>query len=412
MLNFQTRLIYFYSFLVSYEYVYTIFGFDSVLKPYRIIAILIIIVMAFQAIKTRVLIFDIFDKLFLFLFILGFILALNTSGFYNVSAGTAGFFITTDSGMESTINIVVLTFLTFSVGVAIKNCNLNIDNIKTIIKFYMYGVFGNVVFILYQSLGAFGYRLNGFYKGPSILGSAIGFLFLYLIYRAFSDSVKKTEQVLIFIVLPFLLYAVVLTGSRTSIVMMVLGLSFYVIFHINFKVIFFSIATIVAGLILSVNAPQNLLHRFTLEGTSSGAGRVDSWNAAYLIFEERPLLGIGMGQFYNVSIEYVLKLEHVLNSTVLDYNLAIHNVYISLIIEYGLLGSLVYMSIQYLLFRNTIRSSRILKNKELSSFFIIILIMIGVQGMFQEFFTYPTYFLLLSLIVLHNRLVKESVKVF
>lgn len=118
----KKRCVYLYSFLICFEYSYVeFFGFDSEYKPYRIIGIIIILLSLFD--KKKI---DFYDKSFFSLFILGFVSASVT-------------FITDGVTLEWTFNALTLISFSFFVSLAVKNTELNYNELERIVFFLWRG---------------------------------------------------------------------------------------------------------------------------------------------------------------------------------------------------------------------------------------------------------------------------------
>ena len=81
----------------------------------------------------------------------------------------------------------------------------------------------------------------------------------------------------------------------------------------------------------------------TIEG---GSGRSDIWTIGWRMVEDRPILGVGAGNFPVASIHYLLEPGAVLRDEfIVDDPKVAHNVYLQVTAELGVVGGLMFVSI-------------------------------------------------------------------
>lgn len=138
--------------------------------------------------------------------------------------------------------------------------------------------------------------------------------------------------------IPLSIFAILLTGSRTSLIAaMPFGLFLVVTRQIkpNTKLLVVSILFI-SLLALLPFIPSNILSRLSTLGSSIEAGdiggRVELWESAILEFSQHPFLGIGSG---------------VLDSAI---GSAAHNTFISVLAETGIIGFVLFLLILAIVF--------------------------------------------------------------
>lgn len=103
-----------------------------------------------------------------------------------------------------------------------------------------------------------------------------------------------------------------------------------------------SLATVAVGIFYFVLiAPPKALSRITHFG--SGSGRTDLWHVALRMFENHPVVGVGVGNFQTLEPSYALS-NFNLNSV--DYVASnvqpVHNTYLHFLVELGVFGFLLY----------------------------------------------------------------------
>jgi O-antigen ligase len=99
----------------------------------------------------------------------------------------------------------------------------------------------------------------------------------------------------------------------------------------------------IAAAVVFFAANPGALHR--IEHSNHGSGRYDIWTIAWRIVRAHPLFGVGMAQFPQVSLHYVLLpglLEYV---PLIEKGIVVHNVYLQLWVETGIVGLLLFLSL-------------------------------------------------------------------
>lgn len=145
--------------------------------------------------------------------------------------------------------------------------------------------------------------------------------------------------------LPVAMLAVLATGSRTGlVVMLVAALSLLpLLLKANLLIRLLSIAVVVSGLLWALSVlPDKTLERLlsTRSELSSGtlSERSITWEKAWLEFQQQPLFGQGLGSF-----------RQLMNKHHVEYTA--HNSYISIAVEQGVIGLLFYLAMILTVFR-------------------------------------------------------------
>jgi O-antigen ligase len=138
--------------------------------------------------------------------------------------------------------------------------------------------------------------------------------------------------------LPLAIYAVILTGSRTSL-FAVAPVAIYILLSSQIRPAtkILAVTALAACLtVLSFYVPQAVLERLGTVGRSVRSadlgGRGDLWNKTLDVFEERPLLGSGTG-----TVPAII-------------GGAAHNTFLSILAETGIVGALLFMTILAIVF--------------------------------------------------------------
>lgn len=139
--------------------------------------------------------------------------------------------------------------------------------------------------------------------------------------------------------LPLAMTAVLITGSRTGLVVMLVGMSGLIVLLLkaNIMMRLVSIAVVAATLVwVADTIPDKTLERLMSTGSELSSGTVSErsiiWKKAWYELGEKPLTGQGLGSF-----------RHTMNKHNVEYTA--HNSYISIAIEQGIIGLLFYLAV-------------------------------------------------------------------
>lgn len=89
---------------------------------------------------------------------------------------------------------------------------------------------------------------------------------------------------------------------------------------------------------LGTTAPEQTRERLTHD-TSSGSGRVDLWTVGLRMVEDKPITGVGAGNFPVSSIHYLLRPGTIARDEfIVDHPKVTHNIYLQVLSELGVIG--------------------------------------------------------------------------
>jgi O-antigen ligase len=80
--------------------------------------------------------------------------------------------------------------------------------------------------------------------------------------------------------------------------------------------------------------------------SNQGSGRIDIWTVAWRIVHAHPYVGVGFGQFPEVSSHYVLQpgaLQYI--GLIVENQIVVHNLYLALWVEGGIVGLLLFLGV-------------------------------------------------------------------
>ena len=110
---------------------------------------------------------------------------------------------------------------------------------------------------------------------------------------------------------------------------------------------FVAIVAVVVGAAAAATAfaPQSAVHRLT-HWEKTGSGRSDLWTIGMRMVEDKPLLGVGGGNFQVASIHYLLKPGAIVRDEyIIDSPKEAHNMYLEVLSELGVIGLGIFLSI-------------------------------------------------------------------
>lgn len=96
----------------------------------------------------------------------------------------------------------------------------------------------------------------------------------------------------------------------------------------------------------AVLAPAHSIERITHPERGGGTGREDLWRVGWRMVEDRPLLGVGAGNFPVASIHYLLRPGSTQRDKIIvDDKKVAHNIYLTIFSELGSVGLALFLLI-------------------------------------------------------------------
>lgn len=391
------KLLCLYAFFIPLEKILEVFfNIETQLKPYRVFAILIILVFAIRSFykwdKNEELKTDIFLYI---IFIYGGILTL-----YRM--------ITSNFQMGYFLNDAFQIVLYLAVFVVIKHQKLSIAKVQTILKSLFLGVLANAAYIFYTSiiLKMFSHRNSGFMDNPNYVSLSLVLLFLF-IFTQRSQITSYLKKILLWGILPIMVYVFIMVGSRTGLAVLFLtGILIFFFSPMREKLIFiiaavsiFFFVSFLKGLSFQSVGQLILLNR--IEKNSQSDPRLPLWKGALRAAHETNFIGTGIGQFKANFRKFFYEENNaaVRGMVLKNYFLSPHSDYLALLAIYGLIGLLAYLTflflkIKELYFRTRLSLGSLEKNHFQLS--IILVIAIALFGITAENFFSPLYWIVIS----------------
>jgi O-antigen ligase len=107
-------------------------------------------------------------------------------------------------------------------------------------------------------------------------------------------------------------------------------------------------------------APAGAVDRITNPGREGGSGRENLWLVGWRMVEDKPVLGVGAGNFPVSSIHYVLRPGFAPGeaSSIVDRKKVAHNIYLTVLSELGAVGLSLLLVIILACLRAALRAAR------------------------------------------------------
>lgn len=197
------------------------------------------------------------------------------------------------------------------------------------------------------------YRLVGTFDDPNLFSSYLVISFcILLMSRIVEPKLWKTFAALA------ILASIVLTGSRAVIPAVLFGFVVAVLAARRSEVarrqiwrtVTVGLAFVAASFLVwnPLESLESVARIVTSDDTISSDGRIRLWSVAWRMWQEHPVLGVGIGQYRAVADQYVFGGVS---------NIA-HNTYLSFLAETGLVGFVILVSLPLAVFLRVIRSRR------------------------------------------------------
>jgi putative inorganic carbon (hco3(-)) transporter len=239
------------------------------------------------------------------------------------------------------------------------------SNINLFVWFYTVPLIGVIAYTTYNhSLWGFDEQaghwvMEPFYNDHTAYGVILA-LFIPLFFGfAFGRVYSKTTRFLSFLVLVILMIALVLSYSRAAWLSLAfaVGVLFIVLFRIKFKWILF--VSVIFGITFylfsfqildrleknrqgpSANFVEHLRSISNISTDNSNLERINRWQSALRMFEDRPVFGYGPGTYQFEYAPYQRAKEKTLISTNAGDKGNAHSEYIGPLAEQGLPGMLL-----------------------------------------------------------------------
>ena len=333
--------------------VYTLKGINRFAEFFFIVFMIFSLSISIYSIK--ILKNVIFDKSFLLFFLLNFL--------------NLVFYVFTEFGDVESFKYLSARFVQFSIF-STSIFTLNEDFPNYFIKFLKFTTIGTLLLSLIFNVPNFDSRYMGVFFNPNEFSivMVIGFaLILFVMRKSFIN----------YLFLILFLFVIVLSGSRSAIIGLIIAMSIYV-YHYKSKNITSVLFIIFSLIVFSLFTGQNnaILRLFE---SDLFINRKYEYLYAIDTFLQKPLFGHGLKNYAYIDFS-LIQFDDV------QIDFGAHNGYLSILVQYGLIFTILFMSILVYFLRSVFKpkidffGENILRTK----FFYFILIYTLVNGMFEN----------------------------
>lgn len=205
--------------------------------------------------------------------------------------------------------------------------------------------------------------MNPFYNDHTAYGAILALMVPVALVLSFNGGFGKVSRVVGFTVLVFVLIGLFLSYSRAAWIgsLTGLGVAVAVWLRIRFRWIFFSTAFLVGVFVMfqheildkleknkqdsSANFVEHVRSISNISSDASNLERINRWQAAFRLTEERPVLGWGPGTYQFVYAPYQMSKEKTIISTNAGDGGNAHSEYIGPMAEQGIPGMLIVIAL-------------------------------------------------------------------
>lgn len=302
--------------------------------------------------------------------------------------------------------VVVLYFLTakmFSEG----------KNMEKYIWLYVISLVIVIVYTLNRHLGygiwnkeVANFVCNPFYKDHTSYGAALAMYIPFLLMFSFGRFVTRKEKIIAIIVLVILLTGFVLSYTRAAWLSLIGAGAVYIIvkLKIRFKPLFITFITVLVlfftfqnqiFMSLEQNSEQSsadfkthISSMLNITSDASNLERINRWNCAIQMFEEKPVFGYGPGTYMFKYAPFQINA----NKTIISTNSAdggnAHSEYLGPLSESGVLGMLTFLLIIGTVIYTAVHTYMRVTDRRLKSFVLasfIALVTYYIHGFLNNF---------------------------
>lgn len=380
-------LLYAYAFLVTLEHIlFVLYDITTIFKPYRVLGLIIIVIVFFNTgtfilspkeRHDRYLIwFVLFWGLLTFLYIL-FGLNINIDGF---------------------LNLFIQISLNLAIFLALKQIRLSHYDLMTVLKFYTWGILVNaIVMITEYYFVSNEERVSGFMDNPNSGSTAISvsILFIILLLRKNNFSPFRLSSWFYVTLILILTLAVFAAGSRTGIVLLIVGSILYMGFMVTVKsftrltilvILGYASFTVYSNwnkkLVESVTRKLGTNRFFIKIAENEEDIRVFLWKGGVDAFVDSNFMGIGLAQFSSNMDNFKKYMSPYLPQYVRkreiqhEGGLGLHNMYMDILVEGGVISLALLLIYFYRIIVLRVKSLRQANYKDVDSLLLSIVIIL------------------------------------
>lgn len=274
----------------------------------------------------------------------------------------------------------------------------NLANVRRFIWLYILPLTGVIFYTVYQhslfgfSQEAANWVMSPFYNDHTAYGAVLAMFYPLLIFFMFNRRFSISSRIVAVIFFVIFTIALIFSYTRAAYVSLFAAGALYLVYLLRIKlsVILLSAAA-VAVFILSFgnellmkleknrqdSSDDFAKHLQSVSNISSDASnleRLNRWNSAFRMFEERPFFGWGPGTYSFQYAPFQLSADKTIISTNAGDKGNAHSEYIGPLTESGVLGALTFMYIVATIIWTGSRLYHRLKEREMKNLVLAVLL--------------------------------------
>lgn len=224
--------------------------------------------------------------------------------------------------------------------------------------------------------------MSPFYNDHTAYGAALAIYFIYSVAYAFYPGLKSWQRFFVITVVVLLAVGTVLSLSRAAWISIAaaLGVLIAVLLHIKFRwilaafatflIVFFSFQHQIIDALeknkqdSSNNLAEHVRSITNISSDASNLERINRWQAAIRLFDERPFFGWGPGTYQFVYAPFQRSKEKTIISTNAGDGGNAHSEYIGPLSEMGVIGMLLVFLLVGVMVYSGLKTYKRARNKE------------------------------------------------
>jgi O-antigen ligase len=201
--------------------------------------------------------------------------------------------------------------------------------------------------IIGQSVGASTVEMEGRLQGaagdPNFFAAQL-VAGMALALGLIASTRRLPSRLLLTAILFPLAYGIIASESRGGFVaLLATGLAALIIFRRQRMQILLVIVGIAAVMGIWLSTNTSAWHRITHASEDRGSGREDLWTVALRVYEDNPVVGVGLSNFEVYAPQYTREPGTLTGVVHIESELGVHNAYLSLLVETGLAGVFLFL---------------------------------------------------------------------
>lgn len=271
-------------------------------------------------------------------------------------------------------------------------------NIKLFIWMYVIPLTGIIFYTIYNhSLYGFSeesahYVMTPFFNDHTEYGAILALFIPFTIGFVFYKNYSKTIKILSFIFFAVFIFATILSFSRASwislgatlltfiIIKLKINFSYILIVFVAMTSLFFIFNAMIFSKLetnkqaSSENLTEHIQSISNISTDASNLERINRWQSAFRMFNERPIMGWGPGTYQFVYAPFQKATEKTFISTNAGEKGNAHSEYIGPLAEAGILGLLTFLGIVITFIHTSLRLYKKTENKKIRLLTLLVLL--------------------------------------